>query len=327
MNGREHSIDDYFFRLEEAEKVDVLREAGLLDDRPEELRPPVGGSWGTVIEWMAPRRSSIVPALLRVRDLPYREIGRLIGDGDLSPGQDFRRADIRIRVTPVGERESRRETRERVTRVSLTDLAAASAMMVDVFMVVGTASESFDSEIRVTSPDVEVRSGSVEFNIGGGGLLTSGMALVVACAAGVSGLASAPLVVPLGGAGLVALGVIEVALGWKQKIAETRKTDEEARILRLLRDEVVIRQSRRERELNIKLKELELELAREQLRAAEPSRFASSSLVPRELVRNEAERLGLSESYANLLLNKALPTYLPLRRNFEEVKVEQVLRP
>lgn len=152
-------------------------------------------------------------------------------------------------------------------------------MMMEMFVVVGGATKSLGAEISPVPPQVQVESGSAELAVGGG-LFGSGIGLIVACAAG---LVAAPLVGAAGGVVLASAGVIELALGWKQKIAETEKTKEETRVLRIDHNEVVIRQSRKLRELEIQLKEIELQKAK--LQSVESSEEESTSFAASGLVK------------------------------------------
>lgn len=72
---------------------------------------------------------------------------------------------------------------------------------------------------------------------------------------------------------------------------------------------------------NPRLKELELEKARleietetDERRGASTGMIAYSDLVPRELVREEAAKLGVTEGYANHVLNRTLPVLGEIRR-------------
>jgi hypothetical protein len=65
-----------------------------------------------------------------------------------------------------------------------------------------------------------VATGSVQFTIEGG-LVASGLGLVVMCAAG---LVAAPVVGPLAGGLMTGTGLLDLAMGWKQTLAEVDQT-------------------------------------------------------------------------------------------------------
>jgi len=201
--------------------------------------------------------------------------------------------------------------------VSLPDLAAASAFMNEMSMVLGSINAAIERDEATTPPVVHVESGSIEFAVGGG-LFASGISLIVGCCAG---LVPSPLVGTIGGATLATVGLIELAIDWKLKIAEISKTYEEIRGLRLEHDPVVTQQSRRLQELEIQAKEIDLEIARTRQREPKKQKqILASSTLPRELVKAEAKRWGLTEEYANLVLNRGFPTYSALRKYFKEIQ-------
>ena len=79
------------------------------------------------------------------------------------------------------------------------------------------------------------------------------------------------------------------------------------------------------KELDYEQKKIELQKAQLKFEDSNinDSNAPSSSLVPRELVKSEAESHGMSEAQANHTLNRALPTYTTLRRKSEtEITIE-----
>jgi len=311
-----HYIDDLFHYLDESERLQILKEAGIFDDRPNILKGR-GGSYADLYNRMDQHRSSITPILLRTRNLSDKQIAHLVADGDVRIAQNSNRGAVKVSFSLLQTQSTKPLGG---SKVLLTDLAAASAAMTEMFVVLGHATNSLGAEIA-SPPEVQVKSGSVEIAVGGG-LFGSGIGLIVASAAG---LVAAPIIGPAAGVVLAGAGIIELALGWKQKIAETEKTREETRILRIDHDEIVVSQSRRVRELDIRLKEIELEKAKLQVGAEEKetSSFAASGLVKREVVIAEAERRGLTESAANHILNRGLPTYTALRRYFGQIDIPE----
>jgi hypothetical protein len=321
MARDEHIIDHLFRNLDEEEKVELLRAAGIRDDRPGVLRDE-GGSFADLYEWIEPHRKAITPLLLRSRNLTNRDVLELVEDGDFYAGRTARRSQIIVRLSPaVSSGNILRESRNDPNRVVLTHLAAASAMMSEMFIVLGRANIVLSREEPVNPPEVSVSSGSIEFAVGGG-LFASGIGLIVACSAG---LIATPVVGIAAGVTLASVGILELAIDWKKKIAETNKSEEEVRVLRLEHDTIYIYQTKRLRDLEIRAKELELEMARvrKQEMDKEQSRFAYSSLIPRESVIAQAKRWGVSEEYANHILNRGLPTYVALKQYFAEIEVKE----
>ena len=124
------------------------------------------------------------------------------------------------------------------------------------------------------------------------------LGLIVACSAG---LVAAPIVGPLAGASLVCAGIVDLAFGWREKAATIRKTHREEKNLEL--DEEI-------KEYELQLKRLELEKARANARPNIPY----SSFIPRAVVQNYVRQRGITEGYANHMLNRTLPTYQQFRR-------------
>jgi hypothetical protein len=194
--------------------------------------------------------------------------------------------------------------------------------MTELLLSLGQANNIFDplseGEFAGSPPAVSVEAGSVQFTVGGG-LFASGIALLAACSAG---MVAAPAAAAASGCTLATAGFIELALNWREKIAQIRKTDAETTVLRLEHDHITVQQSQRLRELEIQAKELELEMARARaMETRDADEISSAGLVPRDVVRREAERLGLSEGYANYILNRTLPSYRKLAAYFSEVQV------
>lgn len=296
--------------------------AGIREDAPYEPRD--------FHKWFKPHRQQVLPVLLRMTDFTDEEITHFIAEGDLKVGQTSFRQNVRVRLVPLGSKSQSESIKD--NRVLLTDLAAASGMMCEMFISLGAANQhfsNFNRELLLAPPRVQVKSGSIEYTIGGG-LFASGVGLIVASSAGLVGV---PVVGIASGTVLASIGLIELALGWREKIASIRKVEEEARALRLEHDTVVLDQSKRLRELEIKAKELDLEMARARLEDQEETRsrtrtkMSYSSLIPREEIIIAAERAGFSEAYANYLLNRCLPTYLQLKKYFNDIYIVEEYRP
>lgn len=312
-----HRIDELFIeKLTEEEKQEILKSAGIQDDRPNifkgDRKSTMDYFYASDIDtrWIVPHRKKILPLILRMKDLSYLKIGQIVSEGDLIPSQGYAEKNIVVKLVPFLEDDLPSDRKishdETSTRVCLTDLAAASAMLSEMFTVFGAINMPFLSEIPYTPPRVQVRGGSVEFALDKG-LFASGIGLIVACSAG---LVASPVVGIVSGTVLASVGLIELAIGWKQKITEIRATEEEIRL----------------RKLEYKAKEIELEMCR--IRAQQKnfdmeSEFAHSKLVARNIVIVQAKHWGLTEAYANIILNRLLPEYLTLRRYFKDIKIEE----
>src|SRR5688572_7712623 len=90
-----HYIDDLFHYLDESERLQILKEAGIFDDRPNILKGR-GGSYADLYNRMDQHRSSITPILLRTRNLSDKQIAHLVADGDVRIAQNSNRGAVKV---------------------------------------------------------------------------------------------------------------------------------------------------------------------------------------------------------------------------------------
>jgi hypothetical protein len=282
-----HYVDELFYRLDEGEKIAIIRAGRLTDDRPSILRGR-GGNRSDLSKWMKPIRHTIVPLLLRVVDLSDNAIGKLVSDGDLSLGDLFTARQVNLRFFLERAASHAPPHTFDAGAVRLTDLTGCSAVLFEMFVSICSANRPLGLQETFIPPDVRVEGGSVQFSLGGG-MVASGIGLIVACS---SGLLAPPAVVISSGIVLASIGLLDLVVGWKQKLAETRKTQEETRVLSVEHGTTALQHNRRLRELELRIGEMELEKARPiaQAESLEESRFAYSGLVPREVVVAEVNR-------------------------------------
>jgi hypothetical protein len=317
---REHYVDELFYSLDEGDKLAIIRAASITDERPNFLRGR-GGDRSALSKWMKPIRHRIVPLLFRLIDFSDYAIGRLVSDGDLSLDNSSQARQVNLRFDSSRVAEGAQAQPLESSMVQLSDLTGSSAVLFEMFVSICAANRPLGLQDTFIPPGVRVEGGSVKFSLGGG-MVTSGIGLIVACGAGL--LPPSGLVIG-GSLALASIGILDLVVGWKQKLAETRKTDEETRVSKAEHGPIDLRQNRRFRGLELKIKEMELEKARTlaEGESLEDSRFAYSSLVPREVVIAEAKRWGWTEEYANHILNRALPTYLALRPYIGQVEIQE----
>lgn len=309
--------------LTESMRLAIVSEAGIEDDRPSILRGQ-GGTTQPGIEWIMRHRGSITPLTLRHIDPPDYIIAGLVGDGDLVIPSQCQGPRMILLSTLVAS-----ESLDTHEGFYLSDVLGSSAFLFQVFLDLSAANEACG--LRSSLPKIQLNQGSVQITVGGG-LFSSGVGLLVACGAGLVG---APLVGPIAGATLATAGVVELAVGWRKAIAEQRKLEAEASKTDA---------ERRLTEINIKIKELELERAYlEKNRVIgydsvghpmHMERREVSSRIPPECaeisrgsVRQNAGALAMSETYANHMLNRALPNFRLLRQKMAGVEVRLVTSP
>lgn len=318
-------VDDWriilpFARLSETQWLELLKQAGLEDNRPERLLDTYwlhhselyflkqsDKEFAKEYDWIKSYFDKLLPALFRVTDPPNFDVA-ILAQQDTFSLQEPQFSSLAYLQWPMSQRIERPDN---IKGPLLTELCAASSLMCELFVAFAAAYKPLGVEIE--PPNVAVVGGSVQFTVSGG-MFATGLGLIAACSAG---LVSAPIVGPTVGIGLATVGAIDLAIGWKQKIAETNKVDFE-------RWEVYERtkglgKDNRMKELEYKQKEIELEKAQLELMNSRvnDSTAPSSALVSRELVTSEAESHGISEAQANHTLNRTLPTYTTLRQKTE----------
>lgn len=303
--------------LPEDVQLAVVREALHKEDRPSALRAR-SGYLHEGEAWVRQHRSVLTPVLLRYIDLPDELVAGLVSDGDiLVPSKGSSEQTIVFSASSDAPKEP-----PAPLPFGLTQVTASSVFLFQLFVDICVANQACG--IEVLPPEINLTPGSLQVTVGGG-LFASGLGLLVACADGLSG---APIVSAMTGLALGSAGIVDLALGWRKAAAESHKTFAEA---------TKTDTERRLLELDIKLKELELERAKLQSRLVEDQdefgrpirvnrRFlesqAESGEVPRNTVQQHSARLEMSESYANHILNRALPSARLMKQKMAGIDVK-----
>jgi hypothetical protein len=309
--------------LPEDIQLAIVREALHKEDRPSAMRSK-SGYLHEGEAWVRQHRSLLTPVLLRYIDLPDELIAGLVSDGDIqapSKGSSEQTVVFSVSLDPPREIPV-------PLPFELTQMTASSVFLFQLFVDIFVANQACG--IEILPPEINLSPGSLQVTVGGG-LFASGLGLLLACAAGLVG---APVVSAMTGVALGNGGVVDLVLGWRKAAAESRKTFAEA---------TKTDAERRLLELDVRLKELELERSKLQSRVVSdqdefgrPVRIARRCLesraesgeVRRNIVQQHAERLEMSESYANHVLNRALPTFKLMKQKMAgiEVKAPALLR-
>jgi hypothetical protein len=295
----------------------IVREAFRKEDRPSVLRSK-SGYLHEGEAWVREHRSLLTPVLLRHVDLSDELIAGLISDGDMVV--PFKSSPEQTIVFAL----SSDITKEQATHLpfGLIQITACSVFLFQLFIDICAANQPCG--VQILPPEINLSPGSVQVTVGGG-LFSSGLGLLVACAAGLNGVPTAPVTTIVA---LESAEVVEWVLGWRKAAAETQKTFAEV---------TKTDAERRLVELDIKLKELELERAKlkghlvgDQDEFGRSTRVprrclesrAESGEVPRNIVQQHAERFEMSESYANHVLNRALPSARLLKQKMAGIDVK-----
>jgi hypothetical protein len=301
----------------------IVREALRKEQRPSSLRSK-SGYLQEGEAWVREHRSQLTPVLLRHVDLPDELIAGLISDGDMVvPSESSSEQPIVFAV-------SSDVAKEQPTHLpfGLMQVTALSVFLSQLFIDICAANQPCGAQML--PPGINLSPGSLQVTVGGG-LFSSGLGLLVACAAGLSGVPTAPVTTRVA---LESAEVIEWVLGWRRAAAETQKTFAEA---------TKTDTERRLVELDIRLKELELERAKVKAHlVGDQDEFGRSTRIPRRclesraesgevsrnIVQQHAERFEMAECYANHLLNRALPSARLLKQKMAgiDVKLSQMQR-
>jgi formylglycine-generating enzyme required for sulfatase activity len=281
----EHHIDELFARLNDVSQREILKAAHLPDEL---LRFPRESKQyrAALSELLAQHRHMLVPLILRIRDWPDPDIELLVRDGDLRIGEPMRVKGVTIRLSMNMEDIPFEERELSSGGILLTDLAASSAALTETFLAISAASRPLGQILE--PPEVVVSKGSVKVSLGSG-LFGAGIGLLTF--AGES-LIAPPLPMLLGGATLTAVGLIDQWLEWKKNLSERAKNKAETRKMQ------------------------------SEEKSPDQGSFPHASLVPREIVQEEAQRWGLTEECANHILNRCLARYYELQTHFSEIKIE-----
>jgi hypothetical protein len=306
----EEYVTNLILNLGEVETLELLQVIGSTNDPP----PFEKGEFHPleVQEWVRRNQESIVPSLLRVVDLGDEAVAYLHRLGVLFIGRTYWEGSLLIKF-PRSARFTVNSSAESDQAFALSDLAATSAALCELFAAIGTANHSFG--LSVEAPQVVVQNGSIQYLVAGS-LLAAGVGLVIACA---EGAVLGPYGF-IGGGVLASAGLIDLALGWRKAVRESSKFESEAHKLEAEAQKLVAEASKLHAEARKLTIEAEVIKGK---RFDEPNyqyrNFAHSNLIPREIVLREAEKLGLNEGYANHVINRALPKFALIEQRFHEI--------
>lgn len=308
----EEYVTNIVLNLGEVETLELLR----IIDSPNDPPPFHKGEFTPleVEKWVARNMDIVVPCVLRVVDLGDEAIAYMSRLGVFSVGTVSWEGTLQVTFTMLSratvDSELHYSDRE---MIGLTDLAATSAALCELLVEIAAANHPLG--VSLNPPIVRVRRGSIQYSVGGGGLLASGIALIVACS---DSLLAIPTFGYVGGGVLASAGILDLAFGWRRVIAESVKLRAETRKLKA--EALKLEAEARKIEAEARM----IETQAQQEGTYEYMSGANSALVPREVVLIEAEKLGLTESYTNHILNRTLPKYASIRQRFQNIHVEKM---
>ena len=286
-------------RISELDRMEIIADAGISDDRPPLLRGR-DGSFDDAQSWAEQRHEAILPYLLRKIDPSDDEIVELVENKYISIGDvPFRHDSFVIKfLHPEGVESSVEEG------LPLSNIAASSMALVELFAAINAANRPFG--VPMEMPTAVVSRGSDQFSLIGPGAMGFGVCMLVACS---GGILAVPLAVAVPAASLfITVGAIETALNWRNLLATREKTKQETLILR-----------QQERKTTLEADKIELEI--QQLKAG-GNVLPAATNVPMSVIGEQSARFGFSKSYVAHLLNRALPTLITMQRSLFNRTIE-----
>jgi hypothetical protein len=306
-------LRELILELSEPDRLEIVREAGIRDDRPSLLRGEA--EQGLVEEadsWVDQNGARILPHLLRRIDPSDDEMVQLVQSGMLS----FDRTLL--------------EPREFLVRFShpamhgaldgglpVSEVAATSLALTELITSLWAANRCFGAD--AVMPTVRVAAGSVDFLATGPALIGGGLGLLATCGAGVI---SAPVT-----AGTAITGAIDLALNWQKRSSEKRRSDSDrakaaaergrADAERASADAKKIEAETIGQELENEIKRIRLgnlPAQAEAHRAEKLETAPASFFVPFALIERSSQENGLAAAHGVHLINRGLPSLFAILR-------------
>src|SRR3984893_7902656 len=197
-------LRELILELAEPDRLEIIREAGLEDDRPALLRGDAeDGAVDEADTWVTQNGAKILPHLLRRIDPSDDEMVQLVQSEMLPFDRSLLEpGEFLVRFSHPAMRGALD------SGLPLSEVAATSLALTELITSLLAANRSFGAD--AVMPTVRVAAGSVDFFATGSGLIGVGLGLIATCGVGVI---SAP-VIP-GTAALTA--AIDLALNWQKR--------------------------------------------------------------------------------------------------------------
>ena len=301
--------------LTEPDRLEIVREAGIRDDRPSLLRGDADeGLLEEADSWVTQNGAKILPHLSRRIDLSDDEMVQLVQSGMLP----FDRSLLEPREFLV--RFNHPAMRGALDGgLPLSELAATSLALTELTTSLLAANRSFGADAVMPTVRVAAAS-SVDFFTTGSGLILGGLGLLARCGVGV---VSAPAI-----AGTAVLtSAIDLSLNWQKRSSEKGRADAErgrADAERGRADAERGRADAKKIEAETIGQELENEIKRVRLgnlpaqaeahRAEKPVTPPASFFVPFALIERSSQENGLAAAHGVHLINRGLPSLFGILR-------------
>ncbi len=307
-------LRELILELTEPDRLEIIREAGIPDDRPALLR---GDEDDAVLEeadsWVTQNGARILPHLLRRIDPSDDEMVQLVHSEMLPFDRSLQEpCEFLIRFSHPAMRVALDGG------LPLSEVAATSLALTELITSLLAANRPFGGEAAM--PTVRVAAGSVDFLTTASGLIRGGLGLLATCGVGVI---SAPVMAGTS----VLISAIDLTLNWQKQSSEKGrgsvqrvKVDAE----RARTDAERAKAGDKKIEAEIIGQELENEIKRvrlgtsptqaEERRAEKPVSLPASFFVPFALIERSCQENGLSAAHGVHLINRGLPDLFGILR-------------
>ena len=308
-------LRELVLELSEADRLEIIREAGMADDRPALLRGDVDDE--ALLEeadsWVSQNGAKILPHLLRRIDPSDDEMVRLVQSEVLSFDRSLQEPrEFLVRFNHPAMRVALDGG------LPLSELAATSLALTELITSLIAANRPFGADAAM--PTVRVAAGSVDFFTTGPGWILGGLGLLAACALGV-------ISAPVTEGTAVFTDTIDLMLNWQKRSSEkgrsnVRRVRTDAERARADADRA--RAGDKKIEAETAGQELENEIKRVRLgnlpaqaeahRADKPVASPASFFVPFALIERGCQENGLWAAYGVHLINRGLPSLFAILR-------------
>jgi hypothetical protein len=301
-------LRELILELTEPDRLEIIREAGIRDDRASLLRGDAdAGPLEEADSWVTQNGAKILPHLLRRIDPSDDEMIQLV-QSEMLP---FDRSLLEPREFLV--RFNHPAMRGALDGgLPLSEVAATSLALTELTTSLLAANRSFGADAVMPTVRVTAAS-SVDFSTTSSGLILGGLGLLATCGVGVI---SAPVVVGTA----VLMGAIDLTLNWQKRSSEKGRSDAE----RAKVDADRARADDKKIEAETIGQELENEIKRARLgnlpaqadahRAENPVTLPASFFVPFALIERSSQENGLAVAHGVHLINRGLPSLFGILR-------------
>lgn len=308
------TLRELILELSELDRLEIIREAGIGDDRPPLLRGEAEeGLLEDADAWVTQNGAKILPYLLRRIDPLDDQMAQLVQNemlpfhpSLLEPREFLVRFNHpAMRSAPDGG-------------LPLSEVAAASLALTELVTSLLAANRSFG--VDAVMPTVRVAAGSVDFFTTGPGVILGGLGVLAACGVG---MISAPVIPGT----VVLVSAIDLALNWQRRTSEKGKIDAErvnddverarADAERAKADDKKIAAETIGLELENEIKRVRLGNLPAQAEAhsvAKPVTPPASFFVPFALIERSSRENGLAAAHGVHLINRGLPSLIGILR-------------